>query len=117
MARGTRSSRFRLIARRASAMLVALVFALGIAAHGLGERAEDHLFPTADVALTLLSAQAHNSPSDALCNHVHSEHHQMTPCAVLQDGVHRHGMRMVYASFETRAASRETAPPHGPPKA
>lgn len=98
-------------------MLVALVFALGIAAHGLGERAEDHLSPTADVALTLVSAQAHNSPSDALCNHVHSEHHQMALCAVQQDGVHRHGMRMVYASFETRAASRETAPPHGPPKA
>lgn len=117
MARGTRSSQFTEIARRASAILVAVVFALGVAVHGLGERSEDHLFPTADTALTMVSMPTHNSPSDALCSHIHIEHHQMTQCAVQEDGVKRHSVRIVYAVFGTRAASRETSPPHGPPKA
>ena len=98
------------------ALFVAVVFACGVFGHGFDEGTSEHASSSSVLALTAPAA-VHGSPADALCGHVHSEHHQMAPCAVQQDGVHRHGMRMVYASFETRAASRETAPPHGPPKA
>lgn len=117
MARETRSSRFCSIARRASSMLVAVVFALSIVGHGFGERVDEHLSPLADIALTIVSAEAHNTPSDALCAHVHSEHHQIAPCVVEQGGLQQREARIAYAFFDARATSRESAPPHGPPKA
>lgn len=117
MARRSRSSRFWLFPRRAYSVLVAVAFALSIALHGFGERADAHLSPVADVALTLASVETHNSASDALCSHIHSEHHQITSCLLQQGGIRQREARVVYASFDARAASRETAPPHGPPKA
>lgn len=112
-----RSSRLKLVAHRASVMIVALVFALSVAGHGFSERAEDHLSRSSDVVLSMAVPEAHNSPSDALCGHVHGEHHQFAPCALWRAPFNRNADRLFYASFDAYATSRETTPPHGPPRA
>lgn len=117
MARRARSLQILSLVRRASALFVALAFALGVATHGFSEREADHQSPVADIALTVASVQAHSAPSDALCSHVHSEHHQMAPCVSLQENLHRVEARVAYPSFDAHETSHESAPPHGPPKA
>ena len=98
-------------------MLVAVAFVLSMVGHGVGERVDGHLSPLADIALAIQSAEAHNSPSDALCGHLHSEHHQIAPCVVEQGGLQRREASVAYEALDARAASRVFAPPHGPPRA
>lgn len=111
MVRDTRSFRFKLNAHKVSAILLALVFALSIAAHGFGESAGDHFSQQSDIAVSVAVVDMHGSPSDAVCGHVHGEHHQIAPCTMERSGPHRRQSRVIYASFDANA------PPHGPPKA
>ncbi len=99
------------------ALLVVIVFGFGILSHGVGEGASEHSRPSSVLALTTPAADMHNSASDALCSHVHSEHHQLAPCIIQQNVVQRAASRAIYAAFHARAISYEAAPPHGPPKA
>jgi len=97
------------------ALFVAVVFACGVFGHGFDEGTSEHASSSSVLALTAPAA-VHGSPADALCGHVHSEHHQLAPCHLQQGGVQRHAKRVVYASFNARAATYEAAPPHGPPR-
>lgn len=112
-----RSAHVRKVARHAISTLVAVFFALTVAAHGFGERGDNHQSSLAGVTFTSAAVETHTSPADALCSHVHSEHHQMAPCLIQSGDLQRREARIAYPSFDAHAASREAAPPHGPPKA
>ncbi|MFV0281176.1 MAG: hypothetical protein ACK5JM_10515 [Rhodoblastus sp.] len=90
---------------------------MSIAAHDVSEYATQPLPPFSGATQAFAPAEAPYAPLDALGFHIQNQHHQLTPGDFQQGGMQRNAMRVRYAFVDARAASHETAPSHGPPKA